>query len=50
MVYDVDHIFGKVIGAIHKMVGRRDGERCKHGVSNVVKQFAKFYTTSTDNI
>ena len=40
---DGDRIFGKVIGAIHKMAGQRDNERCKRiDVGNIVKQFAKF--------
>ena len=40
---DGDSIFGKVIGAIHKMTGRRNGECCKRiDVCDVMKQFAKF--------
>ena len=40
---DGDRIFGKVIGAIHKMTGRPDGECCKRiDVCDVTKQFAKF--------
>ena len=38
-----DRIFGKVIGAIHKMTGRRNGQCCKRiDVCDVMKQFAKF--------
>ena len=48
---DGDRIFGKVVGAIHEMAGRRDGERSKRiDVCDVMKQFAKFQTTPAENI
>ena len=48
---DADRIFGNVIGAVHEMIGRGDGGRSKRiDVGDVVKQFAKLHTTSTENI
>ena len=48
---DADRIFGKVVGAIHEMTGRGDGERSKRiDVGDVVKQFAKLHTTPAENI
>ena len=48
---DADRIFGKVVGAIHEMTGRGDGERSKRiDVGDVMKQFAKFQTTPAKNI
>ena len=37
-----DRIFGKIVGVIHKMTGRGNGERCERiDVGDVVKQLAK---------
>ena len=48
---NADRIFGKVIGAVHKMTGRCDGERSERiDVGDVVKQFAKLHTTPVENI
>ena len=48
---DADRIFGKVIGAVHEMTGRGDGERSERiDVGNVVKQFAKLHTTPAESI
>ena len=48
---DSDRIFGKVIGAIHEMAGRGDGERSEQiHVRDVVKQFAKFDAAPAENI
>ena len=49
---DADRIFGgKVIGAVHEMTGRGDGERSERiDVGDVVKQFAKLHTTPAENI
>ena len=44
---DSDRIFGKVIGAIHEMTGRGDGERSEWiDVRDVVKQFQRRISTS----
>ena len=48
---DADRIFGKVVGAVHEMAGRGDGERRERiDVGDVVKQFAKLQTTTAQNI
>ena len=48
---DVDRIFGKVVGAIHEVTGRGDGERSERiYVGDVVKQVAKLHTTPSENI
>ena len=48
---DGDRIFRKVIGAIHEMAGRGDGERPERiDVGDIVKQFAKLHTTPSENI
>ena len=48
---DTDRIFGKVVGAIHEMTGRGDGERSERiDVGDVVKQLAKLHTTPAENI
>ena len=48
---DGDRIFGKVVGAIHEMTGRGDGERSERiDVRDVMKQFAKFQTAPAENI
>ena len=48
---DGDRIFGKVIGAIHEMTGRGNGERSERiDVRDVMKQFAKFQTAPPENI
>ena len=48
---DADCIFEKVVGAVHEMTGRGDGERSERiDVGDVVKQFAKLYTTLAQNI
>ena len=46
-----DRIFRKVIGAIHEMAGRGDGERPERiDVGDIVKQFAKLHTTPSEKI
>ena len=48
---DANRIFGKVVGTIHEMAGRGDGERRERiDVGDVVKQFAKLQTTPAQNI
>ena len=43
---DADRIFEKVVGAVHEMTGRGDGERPERiDVGDVVKQFAKLHAT-----
>ena len=48
---DGNRICGKVVGAIHEMTGRGDGERSKRiDVCDVMKQLTKFQTTPAENI
>ena len=48
---DTDRIFGKVVGTVHEMAGRGDGERRERiDIGDVVKQFAKRQTTTAQNI
>ena len=48
---DTDRIFEKVVGAVHEMTGRGDGERPERiDVGDVVKQFAKLHATPAQNI
>ena len=48
---DADRIFEKVVGAVHEMTGRGDGERSERiDVGDVVKQFAKLHTTPAQDI
>ena len=47
---DADRISWRVVGAIHEMAGRGDGERSERiDVGNVVKQFAKLHTIPSAN-
>ena len=48
---DSDRIFGKVVGAIHEMTGRGDGERSERiDVRDVDKQLAKLHAAPAENI
>ena len=48
---DADRIFEKVVGTVHEMTGRGDGERPERiDVGDVVKHLAKHHATPAQNI